>query len=632
MVSLSSISTTNKQLPNPVNHPFNAQLKLAYESFKSKGADIARKNGMMTVFEDAGLNNEYENVMFGDIANQDMQRNLVSIYENTMMGIENSDNGQITDESGSVANATTYAYLNGPVIRAVFARSIVPVMMKTVALKQTSYTATFDIPYIVKDGVRHDLPYELVAGADDEDYKEDLAGLTPLVPRAAAGEHINEDGSIKVDGKGGSGNLISESLTVTHTAYDDRHVDRRIFVRNVKYKVAAAADGSAEAGAAAAAGEEKTVAKTFAPSSKAGKAGDIIFIVELNDIPGLRTAAGESESYADATETGSEVLFVKIDLNTGAYSWSTTGAAITSFEFYAYLSPEDNRTPAVFKTEQHSLEVMIGAGQHIMVDTPVELLQEYPTSHQGSDYIISMTDIISQFYAGNMNLQMLRFFDDSFRSSQSTYIPETVLRGLNLSKKFDMRLSHGADPEAFINIHLKKCFAYYFNAIASYSRIQDGSWCVVGHANNVMQIPDFTVQGYTSINNDNDASREDVYGFKVGYTFGFATSATNGKIRCLYTPEIPMKKNLISVFTSNDEKRPTYIFHPFSYTISRGYNNPNNVVTPSIMVTKRHTFQEFVPMQLRLQLLGNDDSQFTNPMTIATPTPASYSPTNNSIY
>lgn len=628
MFEITSIGTTKKSIPNPVNHPFNQQLKLAYEGFKEKGINIAGKNSMTSVFEDANLSSEYTNLMFGDITNKDMAQNMAQTWENAMIGIENSDNGNITDESGSVANATTYAYLNGPVIRAVFARSIVPVIMKTVALKQTMYTATFDIPYMVVNGVRHDLPYSLVAGTDDDDYKDDLLGLTALTPKSTAGTYINTDGSIIVNGAGGSGNIISESISETHTTYDGRGVDRRIFIKGVKY---------ASTTSNAAAAVVTTLSKSFAPSSKAGKAGDIIFVIPIT-MTGARLTVGATNGVTDgtyntATTSSTEMLVITIDLSTGDYTWSTNGKAITAFTFDAYLSPEDNRTPSVIKTEQHSLEVMIGAGQHVMIDTPVELLQEYPTSHQGSDYTIQMTDIISEAYAGNMNLQMLKFYESSLESSQATYIPESVLRGLNLpSKSFDMRLSHGNDPEAYINIHLKKCLAFYMNAIQSYSRIQDGNWNIMGHANNIMQIPDFQTQGYTSLNGDNNVARDDVYGFKVGYTFGFSTSVTNGKVRCVYTPEIPMKKNLIAVFTSSDEKRPTYLFHPFSYTISRGYMNPSNVVTPSIMVTKRHTFQEFVPMQFRLALLGNDDTQFTNPTSITTPTTAYTHATNGSIY
>ena len=70
---------------------------------------------------------------------------------------------------------------------------------------------------------------------------------------------------------------------------------------------------------------------------------------------------------------------------------------------------------------------------------------------------------------------------------------------------------------------------------------------------------------------------------------------------------------LISFFTSTDEKRPTYIFHPYSYTISRGYNNPkSDALVPTLMVTKRHLFKEFVPSQLRVKLLNNTGVQFKN--------------------
>lgn len=591
MFSISSIATQVKQIPAAKNHPFNAQFQLAMESFRDRGLNIATPGGFRQVGQDVNEYAAYKQLMLGDISNEDTRSNLELMLDHGR-DVACYGDDQIRDESGSVGNVTTYSYLNGPVLRAIWARSIVPALMRSVTLKQTSYTATFDIPYMVVDGVRKDLPYALT------DSEEPVLGLKKLVPRTAAGAHIGPGGTILFTNNVAVGNLLTESILNPIGEFDGYSVDRRVQIKNVKYNDVTMVGGVETPTA-------KTLARVIKPSSKAGKAGDVIFLHEFA-VDAVDGGVAEKKMVS---------IVIVLDLSTGRYRATATDPQITSFEFDAYLSAEDNRTTAQIKTEQHSMEVMIGSGQHIMIDTPVELLQEYPTAHQGADYVVAATDIVSEFYAGNMNQEMLKFLANSLvNSNASAYIPDTVLRGVNKSDaQFDIRVAHGENPSAYVDQQLKKCISYYINEIRSISRIEDGFWSLIGHANNVALIPDFKTEGYAQLNGDSDGERNDVLGFKVGYTFGFTTNVINGKVRCLYTPEIKKDTGLIGFFSSTDEKRPTYIFHPFSYTVSRGYQNPTNTTLPSIMITKRHTFEEFVPSQFRLKINGNNDAQWTAP-------------------
>jgi hypothetical protein len=603
MITVSSIAYQNKEIPKARNHPFNSQFQLAMESFQERGISIGDKHGIENVFEDTNEYSKYKELMFGDIANEDTKAILGELLDRDRNLVLHDE--QVTDESGSVGNVTTFAYLNGPVLRAIWARCIVPALMRVVALKQPTYTMTFDLPYIVDGSVRKNLPYSMMDGEWDDDSDTGIViGLRKLVPLKSAGAPVDEntDGVIVfADGKA-VGNLIDLSIAgaglnpsgVPHTKYDGRSVDRRIFIKNIRYT---AADSTTQ-----------TYPMTLSPSSKQGKAGDVLFMGEL--------------VTKNTTEDEPATFICAIDLSTGRFRATSTSADILSFEFDAYLSPEDNRTPVQMKQEQHSLEVMIGAGQHVMIDTPVELLQEYPTSHQGSDYVVTLTDIASETFAGNMNVQMLNFFKNSIkRPASASYIPQDVLKGVNIADaQFDIRVAHGENPAAYVDIMLKKCISYYIGTVQAISRIEDGYWNMVGHRVNVMQVPDFKTEGFAQLNGDADEKRDDVYGFKVGYVFGFTTNVINGKVRCLYTPEIQKSTGLLSFMTSVDDKRPTYIFHPFSYTVSRGYMNPNNNLVPTLMVTKRHTFQEFVPSAIRIELLGNDGTQFTQPRAPTTPT------------
>jgi hypothetical protein len=593
-----SIITKHLEIPKGKNHPFNSQLAMTREAFlESAGVDIFTTRGMGAVLEDPVAYERYQHEMFGDISNETYKNNLIELFDRNRYTVLKGED--ITAEDGSTANVTAFSYLNGPVLRAIWSRCIVPALMKVVPLKQTSYTMQFDIPYVIdNNGITRDLPYALV---DDDD---PIISLHKLVPKHDADPtridiDNNDVGSIHFINNTSVGNILSESMAFNPplNVNDGRQVDRRIFIKDVKYDNREVFDPTG------AQTEIETLGLQLMPSDIGNSmAGDIVFKHEWD----IR---------------GELVLFVCfIDLPTGRYRATCTNPRIKSFKFEAFLSPEDNRTPITLRQRQGTIQVMVGAGQHIMIDTPVELLQEYPTSHQGTDYVISMNDIASEFFAGSMNIEMINFYKNSFQNTNNSFIPRSVLRGMNVpDAEFSILVAHGENPSAYIDIQLKKCISYWINEVQTYTRIYDGYWSIIGHANNILHIPDFKTEGFGDINGDSNSTRDDVCGFKVQYVFGFTTNIINGKVRCLYTPEIRKDNGLITFFTSTDERRPTALFHPFSYTVSRGYQNVNNALIPSIMITKRHTFQEFLPSQFRLQLLGNDGRQFTTPRTPITP-------------
>jgi hypothetical protein len=605
-ISIRNITREVHEIPAPKNHPFNQSYQQAVEQFAAEGMNITSARGYGAVMDDAAALESYKQSIFGDITNEDTKMALETIMENDNNVVNGAANGMITMEDGSSANVSIFSYLNGPVIRAIWARCIVPAVMKVVALKQTKYSITYDIPYAVVDGVKKELPYDMVDSADP------IIGLHKLVPKVGSNPAIQSAGVISFTNNVVVGNLLSESLTETVTEFDGRAIDANIAIKNIKYNGAENADNETNTAAATL----STFDATIPFGDKTGKAGEPVAIVDIDDAYELVTTPGAGG--ADPTyswEKVSATVMIVIDLSTGKYRATSTSSAIKSFEFEAFLSSEDNRTPIQVKTRQYSDTVTIGSGQHIMVDTPVELIQDYAPSHQGADYAVAMTDIISEFYAGNMNVEMLQFFNNSLvRPTSSQYIPRAVLRGLNVpDAEFDVRVAHGENPSAYTDVQLKRCLSYFINDIRSLSRIEDGNWNIVGHLNNLMYVPDFKTEGFASLNGDGDEKRQDVLGFKVGYSFGVTTNVINGTIKCISTPEIKQSSGMTAFFTSTDEKRPTYIFHPYSYTISRGYNNPNaDALVPSLMVTKRHLFKEFVPSQFKLKLLNNDANQFKN--------------------
>jgi hypothetical protein len=604
-MNLASVTRTTKDIPAVRNHPFNAQLQVMVENWKNTGNNITSPFGMRTVMENSSLFESYANDVFGDIANEDAKAALTSLLEESRLDCIRADmGGMLTHEDGSASNVTTLSYLNGPVLRAIWARAIVPAIMKTVPLKQTSYVCTFDIPYLYANGVRHDLPYSMLGDDDSDDYNP-LISLQALNPVPGADDHIGTNGECIFTNNVCSGNLLAEAQIEASAINNGAAIDNRVFITSITYvdMVKGSNDDLVEDT------NEKTITRKIPGTSKVGKAGDYMFMAEWPARINLKDTNGNPETDIIG-------IMGAIDLSTGRYRVTATSPQIKSFKWDAHLSSEDNRTPVTIRTEQHSLEVMLGKGQHIHIDTPVELLQEYPTSHQGSDYVVAMTDVLSEILAGNMNLECLQFLKTDLKNpSASSYLNEMIIRGANRpEQKFELRVAHGQSPTAYNDTMLKRCVSYNINNIRKVSRIEDGYWSILGDLNDIDLLPDFKTEGFASINGDGNSDRDDVYGFKVGYVFGFTTNIVNGKIRCLSTPEYKKQNGLHGFFTSTDDRRPTYIFHPFSYTISRGYQNPGNTLVPSIMCTKRHMMISLCPSAFQIKIIGNDDNQFASKM------------------
>jgi len=585
---ITSLSRQVKEFPKPKDQSFNTKLHDLYNQFRTAGIDISTHESFKSVIGNVDRREEYIDALTSDIQNESVKEALKLQFEHSMELMAFADhNGLYQDESAASANVHMYSFLNGPVIRAIWAKSIVPQVMRVVPMTTTSYACTFDTPYLLKNGKRYDLPYATV------DEENPVIGLTKLnsIPASDGGAaYINDEGFAMFTSNVVTGNVILESIEDSKLE-DYNHVDDRVVIAKL-IVTGLNADDSQKA--------PSSIDVEVRPSSKSGKASSIIFISDV-DLP------------TDKAEDLSGTIFVELDKETGAYKATTTSQYIKGFQFDAYLTAENNRNVSEVRQEQRSFEVHIGKGEHVMINTPIELLQDYGAAHGGADYVVTMTDVTSDLYAGTHNQELLAFLAKSHKRTASDFIPTSVLRGANKTGDFDIRVAFGERPSAYTDEQLKKCISWYMGDIHTVTRIEDGFWSIVGERNNIMYIPDFKTQSYGQNEGMGENTAKEQLGFRVAYALGFTTNVINGTVRALYTPEVSRSSGLICFFNSTDEKRPTYIYHPYSYTVSRGYLNPGQPNVPSIMITKRHAFEVFIPSQVRIKLLGNDGGQFTSP-------------------
>jgi len=67
------------------------------------------------------------------------------------------------------------------------------------------------------------------------------------------------------------------------------------------------------------------------------------------------------------------------------------------------------------------------------------------------------------------------------------------------------------------------------------------------------------------------------------------------------------------LFTPSSDTQMTYKYYPYTFSTEQGYIDPNRSRVPSIMMTKRHTFAEFLPAIGMIRIYHNDGTSQFNP-------------------
>src|SRR5699024_6521857 len=65
---------------------------------------------------------------------------------------------------------------------------------------------------------------------------------------------------------------------------------------------------------------------------------------------------------------------------------------------------------------------------------------------------------------------------------------------------------------------------------------------------------------------------------------------------------------LTMFFVPLTNKFMTVKYYPYTFNIVHNYLNTQNPNIPSVMMTKRHTIEEFLPMVVKIEIKNNDGS------------------------
>jgi len=161
---------------------------------------------------------------------------------------------------------------------------------------------------------------------------------------------------------------------------------------------------------------------------------------------------------------------------------------------------------------------------------------------------------------------------------------------------FDVRPAAGfaGSPKAWRE-ELKPQIDHLAQRIKNDTYLQSGIFTLLGNPLDIQLLTnvDWQFRGGQGVNMD---------GVDVDYSLGTYVGAN--AYRVIASVNVP-EGMIYLIFTPSGDTQMTYKYYPYTFSTEMGYIDPNRSRVPSIMMTKRHTFAEFLPAIGAINIVNN---------------------------
>jgi hypothetical protein len=285
-----------------------------------------------------------------------------------------------------------------------------------------------------------------------------------------------------------------------------------------------------------------------------------------------------------------ETVFGNVDLETGITSIACVKGLVTGVTFAGWLTQENNTRTQSISFDIKRKDVRIGTGTHLNAPLPIEWLQDNLALYN-IDGTVETVDIMSNVVAQKLDHDIRDFFQNSF-----------VASGSPLIGRFDVRPSAGfAGSPTEWRHELRTTVEWWATKLKQATNFTQGYFVIFGNALDTNLMPDIDWQ-FKNVQGERA-------GVNVNYDFGVMTA--NNVYSIVSSNNIPQGK-LTMFFVPNVDNYMTYKYYPYTFNVEKGYLDPQMMNVPSIMMTKRQTIEELIPMQCQIEVLHNDGSLITS--------------------
>lgn len=446
--------------------------------------------------------------------------------------------------------------LSMPVIKKMWARTALKNAIPTEIAKLPTFVIAYEVPYIKgTDGVKHFLP-DAVYGTNDRVEK----------PKLFNGYILMSD--IATAGKGNLMDLTVIGGVAASPQFNDQ-IDTQLYLEYIKVEVP---------------NDTTTELKEIKILNKMSMDGK--FYVPVSTM----SAHALPADRVPVTDT----LHGHLDCVTGDFTMISIKGLVKEVKFLGWLTQDANTRVETVGFDIKKREVTIGHGAHLDAPIPIEFLQDAMALYQidGTVKIIDyMSNIMSQKIDSKIRDFLVQSFDKSYAAGGFAY-----------EGSFDVRPSAGfAGTPTQWRDELKTMIEWFANKLKHHTKFIQGYFVVIGNPLDVQLISDIDWQ-FTGANAQKG-------GVNIDYNVGVLTSHNN--FNFISSDNMEQGK-LRMIFCPNVGDYMTYKYYPYTFNIQKDYRSSAMPNVPNIMMTKRDTVEEFIPMQIVINIEHNDGSYPTS--------------------
>lgn len=562
---------------------FDAVLTEAQDYFAAQGVRIMGE-GYKEIAGNRALFESYVDKLV-DGASANSAATITQLMENT--------NAEILTEN-SLTGIQPISSLAMPVIRKLWPKFALKDAMKTQVAKTPRFTVAYTKPYMIRGDQKVYLPY----GLKDANGELSAVGKKDYVTAkvtVATGAAVVVDYYTAVDTLSATSGYTLSAADVTKTNIPANNTPSLIKkqpldeLKLVAVKVTGTASGEGTA--------------PFV-DVKIGKRLDVTGSA-VYDVP-----------TGDAVGGGQ--IIVKFEGAAGKATIAYVGGTGTlTADLVAGVSTEFNEDAWDVGFDMPRQDIDIPTGQHINANLPIEFLNDAMATYQ-IDATKEIVDIMTNVCAMRLDLEALDFIQESFINIPSneaffgdTNIPHGPAKHMAI---FDCVPQPGfaGTPKAWRE-QLRTSIDYLAQQIKNETYLGAGQFKVVCNP--------LDAQLISNVNWEFQGASNSVDGVSVDYSVGTFQGANFYSI--ISSVNVPQGVIYI-VFIPETNSQMTYCYFPYSFSTSLGYISPNRSRTPSVMMTKRHTFAEFMPAVAAIEIMNNTGNPYTKYVYAATSATSDY--------
>ena len=275
-------------------------------------------------------------------------------------------------------------------------------------------------------------------------------------------------------------------------------------------------------------------------------------------------------------------------LSSGA---SATKAKITKIYLSGKLETTSNKQSTTIGFDITNREIHIGTGEHFDAHLPLEWLQDNLALYN-IDGTLKVVDIMTEVLAQKVDIEGIDFVAGAF--------DHMAAQGGQFVRTFDVwpTGNYMGSPTDWLN-ELKRITDNLAQSMRNFSNFSGGTFMIVGNP--------IDINLYVGVNwiftAQTDAQRD---GVDVSYSIG----AMSGSQRyMMFTSQNIPAGDIWVFFVPGQDDIKTLAYYPYTFNVERsssGFVSPNAPNVPSVLLTKRQTFEEFVPLVGKITIKNND--------------------------